>query len=663
MKSKDLYVKFSSHMTLISDFIEENLALLYKAKTFSEKDKTQVETKLDEIMAKNSTAYDDLWVKIESDLDSLKREIVAKIDSSKELLRSRHERSKEKTEGFYSDLKQRVKDSKTRDLGLEMEQLKEKVRRNEIDSLEVVGDIGNKINTDVQQIQSLNREFAKTEDFVEFIYKQYLEVRSNTLPAYCSLDKQLTHLVERIDHLTDPAIRTLLEDARQDLDALLARYERLIQEHPEAAQRAKLMHGYLKAADRVRHTEEPLASTRRPLEKKSSLAPRDLDRKQQAASERQALEHQSLRERSSKHAVSAISNASLRASNISAVQNPDSQDLAGEASNEPETATFDGALCPLYSDADFSLIKKFGVLPMSQFESKDFIPVVHLYNNCFLLSSFQKKEGINPPTFGFKINFIPDSETADMSQIMPLFSSDSIFLSNSKIAHLLVLERDSDGLTLIVVNTEDGTIYLFNFVLSEEQECIIELETTISKPKASDWAITSMKKFGRTDYLVCTNNKGEILVYDTCRAEILSIEKRTRPSPRLRRRDILGLLRARKRLLPRRLGQRGRQHERQFADFPERQSGQGQERLRDRRAELQVQGPREEGARRPLRRAGRRLGQREELHADLLGRRVGRLDDQGLELRAQRTHHDHRVFRSLHADLHQPHRPATRLPR
>lgn len=527
MKSKDLYVKFSSHMTLISDFIEENLALLYKAKTFSEKDKVQLETKLDEIMAKNSTAYNDLWAKIESDLDSLKREIVSKIEHSKDLLRSRHERSKEKTEGFYSDLKQKVKDTKTRDLGLEMEHLKEKVRKSEIDSLDVVGDIGNKISQDVQQIQALNKEFGKTEDFVEYIYKQYLEVRSNTLPAYCSLDKQLHALVDKIDHLTDPAVRTLMEDARQDLDSLLGRYERLIQDQPDGAQRAKLMNNYLKAADRIRPTEEPLASTRRGLDKKSSIAPRDLDRKQSAASERQAPEPQSVRERSIKHPASVIGASSLRTSNITSVQNQDFQEHPGETSNEPEPATFDGSLCPLYSDADFSLIKKYGVLPMSQFESKDFIPVVHLYNNCFLVSSFQKKEGINAPTFGFKINFVPDSEAADMSQIMPLFSSDSIFLSNSKIAHLLVLERDSDGLTLIVVNTEDGSIFLFNFVLSEEQECIIELETTIGRPKSCDWAITSMKKFGRTDYLVCTNTKGEIVVYDTCRGEIASVEKRS----------------------------------------------------------------------------------------------------------------------------------------
>lgn len=532
MKSKDLYVKFNVSMSLISDFLEENLATIYKVRTFTEDDKNRVTDKLAEIIRKNKVAYQGTWDQIEKDLETLKKEIIERIDMSKQILKERHSRSQESNECFYQELKEKVRDSKTRDLGDEMDGLKDSVRSEEIDALEVVGDIGNKVNVDIRQIEGLNKEFQKMSDFVDYIHGQYQVVREQTIPTYNSMDKTMGGLIDKIDHLTHPATKVILEESKLELSTLLTYYESLIKSGKQPSDRMKLMSDYIKK-HKVSNDMTPNKGTRGALEKKASYGGAEIDRRGGYPMPERQVDlptGSSTRDKSykSSNVVASISNV-VKSTTVLGPGGSSGVDF-NEASNEDiipsKQSLFDGSLCPQYIDTDLTHIKKTGSLSMCQFDSKDFIPVIHLYNNCFLVSTFQKKEGLNQPVYGFKISFVPENETPEVGDVMHLFSSESLFLTHSKINHLTVLERESDGLTLVTINTEDSALYFFNFVITENQECIVELENSVQKPKGAGWLITSMKKLGRSDFLICTNTKGEIMVYDTVKGEIVSTEKR-----------------------------------------------------------------------------------------------------------------------------------------
>lgn len=196
---------------------------------------------------------------------------------------------------------------------------------------------------------------------------------------------------------------------------------------------------------------------------------------------------------------------------------------------------FDGTLCPTYNEVDIESLDIEGSLSLSV-ENKEFTPVIHMHNNQYLISSFQKKDtSVNPPqiVYGFQIFLVPEDCKVELGDgVTLLYSSESMFQSTSKINHITVVERESDGLNLICINREDGYIYMLNYFVNEENEFLIELENTIV-PQIYEGQISSMRRLGYSDFLTCTNTRGEILTLDTIRCELAANEKSSPWSPSL----------------------------------------------------------------------------------------------------------------------------------
>lgn len=186
-------------------------------------------------------------------------------------------------------------------------------------------------------------------------------------------------------------------------------------------------------------------------------------------------------------------------------------------------------------------------------ESKEFTPVLYLHNNTYLISSFQKRDTSSSPSqilYGFKIFWVPqDQKSFGGSRASLVYSSDSLFMSTSKINHITVIERDSDGMNLICVNREDGYIYLLNYFINDDNDFLLELENTIV-PQIYEGQLTSLRRLGGSDFLVCTNTRGEILTFDTVRCELLTSEKSSLRLNSLRGCHLQCLLRAGELLLP-----------------------------------------------------------------------------------------------------------------
>jgi len=540
VKSKDLYVKYSTHMVLISDFLEENVSKLYKVKTFSEADKNILENKLDIVVKKNETNYESVWELIEKDIDKYKRELLARVDNSKNALKERLNKSLLGMKGFYGDLKTKVKESKTRDVAQELQTLKEKVEQNQLDTLEMIETIGNKVNVDIIEIQNMNSNFNKTKSFIDYVFDNYDVMRDQTVPNYVSMEKWIDSLVDKVEVLSAPKIKMTLEDPNKELDSVFNYYEKLMSNQMGTLERNGIMNSYVRTSDprdRInaiqQELEESVASNKRGNahtdlrrhvtkdEKKHSQTPTMVSDKLEVQSRPLHTTRPQLTQGNSSN-ISPTGHAKTPGySNFPTnVLNNEVLDL----SDKNQMGVFDGNLIPQYTDADIDTIDKLASMALAP-DTKDFQPIIYLHNNQYLICSFTRKESSGTPQYGFKISLLPEDGRLDGGRIPTIYSSDNLFLIQAKICNIMVIERDSDNVTLLCVNTEDGYIYLFSMVLSEDEDAVIELESTII-PKQYDGVMTSMKRLANTDYLVCTNTKGEIVTFDTIKAEMLSSEKR-----------------------------------------------------------------------------------------------------------------------------------------
>ena len=552
VKSKDLYVKYSSHMVLISDFLEENIARLYKIKTFTEGDKSTLEDKLENIVKKNEVNYDTVWELIEKDIDKYKRELLARVDLSKNALKDRLNRNSKTMKTFYGDLKTRIKDSKTRDVAQELQGLRDKVEKNQLDSLEMIETIGNKVNVDILEIENLNYSFNKAKSFIDYVYENYDVIRDQTVPTYISMEKWIEPLVDKVEVLSAPKIKTTLEEPFKDLDSLFGYYEKLISRQLSAQDRNTLMNTFVKSHDqkdkeapRDKNVEEPapggkklVADNRRKITGSSKDEQRIPggsigDRPESSQSRSGFTNSRAQLPTTASNGISPTTNSSSLGkignyANYSRdLLSNDLLDVTekGHSMAVPSNQLFDGGLIPQYTDSEVDAIDKVGTIALSQ-DSKDFQSILYLHNNMYLIASFMKKDNANLPSYGFKISFVSDDGRVENGKLPLVYSSESLFLTQSKICNIAIVERESDNLSILCVNTEDGYIYLFSFeTVSEGEEFVIELESTII-PKHYEGVLTSMRRLGSTDYLVCTNTKGEILTFDTIKADLISTEKR-----------------------------------------------------------------------------------------------------------------------------------------
>jgi hypothetical protein len=563
VKSKDLYVRFSTHMTLISDFLEENISKLYQVKTFSESDKSVVGGKLMEIVSKNQANFEETWKLIERDIEAYKTEVISRIESSKIAVKARFNKSVKTINSFYDQLKDRVRSSKTRDVSLELEALKAHVSSGQKDALEAIESIGNKVNIDIFEVESLNHDFDKTKDFVDFIYDHYPEVRQSTIPNYLSMEKSIPTLADKVENLSMPKIKSVLEDSNRELDSLLVYYESLLTNDVHKDEQEECLLDYLsqreeeinsKALPIPKDVEESIAYRGKGSygDRKQAATMREpdrMDRKGFIPSNERAVDHAMtildsklglVHQRQSQPGLSPQTSTQGNSKILSIYSSiPASQlmqnellDLTDRMSTPHATSNnslFDGCLCPLYNEAEIETIERDGSLMMTT-ENREFVPVLYLHHNSHLFTSFQKKDtSVNPPQFlyGFKVLLIAeDQRLNEPNKINLVYSSDleETFISPHKINHITVIERESDNSNLVCINREDGAIYIMSYFVQDDSEFLITLESVITR-QTYEGQITSMKRLGNTDFLVCTNSRGEVLTFDTIRSELISAEK------------------------------------------------------------------------------------------------------------------------------------------
>jgi hypothetical protein len=245
VKSKDLYVRFSTHMTLISDFLEENIAKLYDVKTFTEENKKEIVTKLEDIAAKNEETFEQTWNLIDRDIEEYKKELISRIDNQKLAVKERYKKSVKTISNFYEELKARIKMSQTRDIGQELEMLKSEIISSRKDPLKAIEDIGNKVNVDIYEVEKMNADFDKSREFIEFTHKCYEIVRQSTIPKYVSMNKSIPALADKVESISAASIKSLLDDSQKELEAFQMYYEGLLLDHETRRERERLMHLYL----------------------------------------------------------------------------------------------------------------------------------------------------------------------------------------------------------------------------------------------------------------------------------------------------------------------------------------------------------------------------------------------------------------------------------
>lgn len=303
VKSKDLYVRYSTHMTLISDFLEENISKLYKVKTFTDVDKKSVDTQLKNIMAKNEANFEETWKLIDHDIEAYKAEVVSKIDGLKASVKERFNRSVKNINVFYDELSDTISTSKTRDMSLELEELKSQVSNGTKDALEAIESIGNKVNVDIYDVETLNSEFDKSRDFIKFIHSHYDSVKDTTIPLYVSMERSISALAEKVESLSQPKIKALLDDSHKDLTEFRLYYESMIANDVPKSDHDELLNEYLQRRQEPdyhresmpRDVEESMQGKQRQSrpDKKMQNTMRDADRKGLASGRERAVDHSS----------------------------------------------------------------------------------------------------------------------------------------------------------------------------------------------------------------------------------------------------------------------------------------------------------------------------------------------------------------------------------
>ena len=546
VKNIDLMIRHKDHMSLISEFLSKNISKLYRVKTFSELDKQAVDSQLDSILAKSEADFKGIWEQIDGDIEAYKNEIVNRLDQSKQALKERFNKSVVSMKKFYGDLKARVEGSKTRDIGEELEKLKEQVQSGQISSLEVIETIGSKVNVDFQEVDSLNYEFNKSRDFVEYVHGHYESVRDQTAPTYSPMGRHIEMLGEKVESLSLPRIKATLEDPKKELNVVLQYYQTLLEDNAPVQQRSGLMDDYLRSQhdtlDMIKDQlglvkdgrDEGQAKGRVFNERRGQQNPtrEQPDRRtgtinaerggDSAAAGRLAPIGSHIGRSTANHTASGSTPKERTQqpmySSFPAPQLISSEQLDLSERSLPQTQDgyFDGSLLPQDVDADLEAIDRYGILPQSE-GGKDFVSVLYLFNNSYLFSSFQKSVS----SYCFRVTRISDSDSGRPAVV---FTSENLFMTPNRIVNLTVLERDSDRSPLLCVNTEDGFVYIFKFLL-EDDVFKGELENTISS-KVYEGLLTSMLRLAHSDYLVCTTNIGHILAFDTVKGELVAKEKR-----------------------------------------------------------------------------------------------------------------------------------------
>jgi hypothetical protein len=161
-------------------------------------------------------------------VDLLKKEIYDRLDNAKMSLKERYLRSMKMMKSFYNELKTKVNESEPRDVAGELDAMLERVKKEEVDPLDVIENIGNKVAVDIIEIEALNYEFEKSRSFVDFIFNGYETVRLATIPTYVSIQKDIEELVDKVEILSIPKIKATLQEPSKEIDSLLIYYESLI---------------------------------------------------------------------------------------------------------------------------------------------------------------------------------------------------------------------------------------------------------------------------------------------------------------------------------------------------------------------------------------------------------------------------------------------------
>lgn len=98
---------------------------------------------------------------------------------------------------------------------------------------------------------------------------------------------------------------------------------------------------------------------------------------------------------------------------------------------------------------------------------------------------------------------------------------------NKKITNLCFFTRESDGKEILALSSKEGTIFLMevkHIRANKKTKLSIDLTRKIW-PTSSETGITSIRNYENTDYLLCTNIFGDILIYDTTNGQLMSSDR------------------------------------------------------------------------------------------------------------------------------------------
>lgn len=141
-----------------------------------------------------------------------------------------------------------------------------------------------------------------------------------------------------------------------------------------------------------------------------------------------------------------------------------------------------------------------------------------------MFTTFAKSCPENGFIYGVKIYNLPNEKNSSHQLV---YSSEKDFMLNKKITNLCFFTRESDDKEILSLSSKEGTIFLMEVKrvrINKKPKLVLDLMRKIW-PTSSETGITTMRNFDNSDYLLCTNIHGDILIYDTCNGQLMSSDR------------------------------------------------------------------------------------------------------------------------------------------
>lgn len=184
----------------------------------------------------------------------------------------------------------------------------------------------------------------------------------------------------------------------------------------------------------------------------------------------------------------------------------------------------EGAVIHVQTNTTTNDIDKRGLLPITEKKLENFCPIIDIARSTYLFTTFAKNCPENGFIYGIKVYQLPNEKNQSHSLV---YSSEKDFMLNKKITNLCFFTRESDGKEVLALSSKEGTVFLMEVKhvrAGSKTKLQIDLTRKIW-PTSSETGITSIRNYENTDYLLCTNIFGDILIYDTTNGQLMSSDR------------------------------------------------------------------------------------------------------------------------------------------